>query len=29
MHPYLEEDAQNYIIGKMNEFAAKKVKSAA
>ena len=29
MHPYLEEDAQNYIISKMNEFAANKAKSAA
>ena len=29
MHPYLEEDAQNYVISKMNEFAARKAKAAA
>lgn len=29
MHPYLEEDAQNYIISKMNEFADKKARKAA
>ena len=29
MHPYLEEDAQNYVISKMNEFAAKKSSKAA
>ncbi len=29
MHPYLEADAQNYIIGKMNEFAEKHSKIAA
>ncbi|MBO5442092.1 MAG: DegT/DnrJ/EryC1/StrS aminotransferase family protein, partial [Alphaproteobacteria bacterium] len=29
MHPYLEEDAQNYVINTMNEFAAKKAKVAA
>lgn len=29
MHPYLEEDAQNYVINTMNEFAAKKAKAAA
>ena len=29
MHPYLEEDAQNYVIGKMNEFAASKAQNAA
>ena len=29
MHPYLEEDAQNYIIAKMNEFASKKAKKVA
>ncbi len=29
MHPYLEEDAQNYVISKMNEFAEKKARKAA
>ena len=29
MHPYLEEDAQNYVISKMNEFAANKAQNAA
>ncbi|MBQ8750099.1 MAG: DegT/DnrJ/EryC1/StrS family aminotransferase [Alphaproteobacteria bacterium] len=29
MHPYLEEDAQNYVISKMNEFASKKAKKVA
>ena len=29
MHPYLEADAQTYIIGKMNEFAEKHAKAAA
>lgn len=29
MHPYLEADAQNYVISKMNEFAEKKLKAAA
>jgi dTDP-4-amino-4,6-dideoxygalactose transaminase len=29
MHPYLEIDAQNYVIAKMNEFAAKKAKKVA
>ena len=29
MHPYLEKDAQDYIISKMNEFASKKASKAA
>lgn len=29
MHPYLEKDAQDYVISKMNEFAEKKAKVAA
>ena len=29
MHPYLETEAQDYVIAKMNEFAAKKAKKAA
>jgi hypothetical protein len=29
MHPYLEPEAQDYIIDKMNEFAAKKARKVA